>query len=484
MSTRVCLINPPGIQHIRADYSDMIEKGTGIYPPLGLLYLSSACKRRNFDVSLIDCPAQRLNYAEAAQKAESYRPGVIGVTCMTFNLPDVLELVKELKKRYPLAPVVIGGPHATIFPRELLNFPYVDVVVCGEGEEVFPEVVDRLIKNTSLEGLPGVGYKSAGGVHISSEIATVQKLDSLMFPDTSPFADRYFTMIGKGDKVTIMMTGRGCPYRCIYCDRPAMGKRYRARSAENVVREIEGYLLRGIKEIMFFDDTFTLDRDRVIKICELIQEKKLRFRWSCRARVDTVDLELLIKMRKAGCRRISYGIESGNPDVLEALKKGTSLEKVADAVQQAKRAGIEVYADFIIGSPGENKKTILQTIDFAISLDVDYAQFTIMSLFPGTEIYQMALSRGLIPTDVWKDFATNPHPRFNTPIWPGELTQRELEDLLLLAYRRFYGRPAHIIKLLKRTRSFKEISLKARAGWKVLTFKKLMKRQQDEHSTG
>ena len=219
---------------------------------------------------------------------------------------------------------------------------------------------------------------------------------------------------------------------------------------------------------MFFDDTFTVDRSRVIKICELINKEKLKFRWSARARVNTVDEDLLYAMKKAGCCRISYGIESGNDQTLKILKKGISLDQAKKAVKITKRIGIEVLADFILGCPNENRQDVLRTINFAVSLNPDYAQFTILSLYPGTEIYQMALKQKIIKSDVWKEFAINPQLNFNTPIWSLELSQKELEELLVLAYNKFYRRLGYLIKRIMRIKSFSELIFKVKVGFRVL----------------
>jgi radical SAM superfamily enzyme YgiQ (UPF0313 family) len=468
MTICICLINPPSVNRIRADYSDIIEKETSLYQPLSLQYLSSACKAKGCNVLIVDCQAEKLSCAQAIKKIALCNPQVIGVTCSTFTLIDTLELLNGLKAQNSNLPIIVGGPHATIFPKEMLSFSCVDVVVQGEGEEVLPEVIGRLVNNESLNGLNGVSYKENDKLILKSENAIITNLDSLALPDrTLPF-NNYFTSMSRTGKVAIMMTSRGCPYQCIYCDRPAMGKKFRSRSAENVISEIEDCLQRGICEIAFFDDTFTIDRGRVVTLCELIIKKHLQFNWSARTRVDAVDLELLRLMKKAGCYRVSYGIESGNADTIAILRKGISLQQVRDAIESTKKAGIEILADFIIGSPGEDRKAILRTVNFAVALNVDYAQFTIMSLYPGTEIYRMALAQGLLQRDIWKEFASAPKIDFNTPIWPGVLTQKELEELLVFAYRRFYGRAGYLWNKLLQIKGLKDMYIKAKAAHKLL----------------
>jgi len=473
MSIKVCLINVSWKKSIRADYSDVIEKGIGFYQPLGLQYLSSACRDKNYETMIIDCDPEELNYEQVISKMKLYGPQVIGITCMTFNLFEVFVFLKELKLSFPNIPVVVGGPHASIFPKETLQIPSVDVVVVGEGEEVFPEIIHRLTDNISLNGLKGVSYKKENKLYLNSEVAVVQDLNSLSFPDRISLSiDNYFTPISQSGKSAIMMTSRGCPYNCIYCDRPAMGKKFRARTPQNVITEIKDCLKVGAEDIMFFDDTFTVDRNRVIEICELINKEKLKFRWSARARVNTVDKDLLLAMKEAGCCRISYGIESGNVQTLKILRKGISLDQAKKAVKAAKKVGMEVLADFILGCPNENRQDVLNTINFAISLNPDYAQFTILSLYPGTEVYQMALEQKIIKSDVWKEFAMNPKLNFNTPIWSVELSQKELEELLIFAYKKFYRRLRYIIKRILKIGSFSELILKAKVGFRILTMGK------------
>ncbi len=473
MSTKVCLINVSWEKSIRANYADIIEKGIGFYQPLGLQYLSSACRDKDYETMIIDCDPEELNYEQAINKIKLYGPQVIGITCMTFNLFEAVIFLKKLRLSFPNIPVVVGGPHASIFPEETLRIPSVDVVVVGEGEEIFPEIIHRLTNNIPLNGLKGVSYKKENKLYFNSEIAVIQDLSSLSFPDrTSLSIDNYFTPISPSGKSAIMMTSRGCPYNCTYCDRPAMGKKFRARSPQSVITEIKDCLKIGVEDIMFFDDTFTVDRSRVIEICKLINKEKLKFRWSARARVNTIDEDLLLAMKKAGCCRISYGIESGNIQTLKILKKGISLDQAKKAVEITKKVGIEVLADFILGCPNENRQDVLNTINFAVSLNPDYAQFTILSLYPGTEIYQMALEQKIIKSDVWREFAIDPRLDFNTPIWLAELSQKELEELLIFAYKKFYGRLGYIVKKMLRIRSLSELALKAKVGFRMLTMGK------------
>jgi radical SAM superfamily enzyme YgiQ (UPF0313 family) len=227
-------------------------------------------------------------------------------------------------------------------------------------------------------------------------------LDSMPFParDLVPYK-KYTSLLATSSVVTTMFTSRGCPYKCSFCDRPHLGSVFRYRSAEDVVAEMEECIRMGIGEILIYDDTFTVNRQRVMDICNLILKKRLKFRWDIRARVNTVDFEMLKLLKKAGCERIHYGVESGNQGILNILKKGITLEQVRKAFRMTKKVGISTLGYFMIGSPSETRETIMQTINFAIEIGADFAHFTITTPFPGTELYRDALKKGLIKTEVW-----------------------------------------------------------------------------------
>jgi radical SAM superfamily enzyme YgiQ (UPF0313 family) len=466
---KVLLISPPAFNAIRGDSSDIFEEESGIYPPLGLMYVAAYLKAHtDHSVEILDTQANGLTYSQIEKEIRRISPDIVGITTLTFTLIDVINIAKMVRRIDDNIHICLGGPHVYIYPDETILFPFVDSVVLGEGEVTFAELANALEKNTPLSEVKGIVFKNGGETVNTGLRESNANLDSLPFPDRgiTPYK-KYTSVLSKESLMTTMMTSRGCPFSCIYCHRPHMGKKYRTRSAVNVVDEMEECADMGIREFMIFDDIFTLDRNRVFEVCKEIINRRLDISWDIRSRVNTVDYEMLKQLKKAGCKRISYGIESGTDKVLKALKKGTTLKQSEEAIKMTKKLGITTLADFMIGSPEEEREDILKTIELALRLKPDFAQFTITTPYPATELYRLGLESGLIKDDYWKGFAEEPDDGFETPVWEENLSREELFALLLLAYKRFYLRPGYIIKSLIKVRSFKELKKKMRAGFKV-----------------
>lgn len=468
---RVLLVVPPKEKPFRADMSDLFEEEAGLYPPLGLMYLAAYLRdQTHHEVAILDCPAEQIGYPALAKELERRAPDVVGLTALTFHLLDVVATAKLAKEVNARTHVCLGGPHAHIFPRETLAFPFVDSVVRGEGEQAFAELMAAIAGERAFETVKGCFFKRDGEVVENEPRPFIEDLDSLPFParDLTP-TSRYHSVLGRKSIAATMMTSRGCPYRCVYCHRPHLGKKFRARSARNVVDEVEDCLRMGIGELLFFDDTFTVRRERVLGICEEIAARKLKTRWSARARVDTVDEEMLVAMKNAGCVRLSFGVEAGTQKALEALGKGITLEQARTAIRLAKKVGVTALADFMMGSPGETRDDVLQTIEFALELDPHFAQFTVTTPYPETELYRRGLESGVLKQDYWRALAKDPQEGFETPVWEENLSKPELVELLRLAYKRFYSRPGYLAKSVLRVRSLAELKRKAAAGLKVLS---------------
>jgi len=296
----------------------------------------------------------------------------------------------------------------------------------------------------------------------------ISDLDKIPFParHLTPYK-KYSSLLAKRNPITTMITSRGCPYNCLFCMRPHLGKKFRARSAKNVVDEIEECVNIGIKEFLIYDDTFTVERKRVMDICNEIMRRRLDIGWDIRTRVDTVDYELLKKMKKAGCERIHYGVEKGNQEQLDILRKGITLKQVKNAFRLTKKVGIGTLAYFMIGGPKETRKTVMQSINFAKMIKPDYAHFSITTPFPATDLYDLALKKAIIKKDVWKEFAKKPGKDFVPPVWDENLSREEMISLLRLAYKKFYTRPVYIINRFLGMKSLHEFRTKVKAGLKV-----------------
>jgi anaerobic magnesium-protoporphyrin IX monomethyl ester cyclase len=466
----VLLINPPAEHEIIGNNPAIIEEERGHNPPLGLLYVASYLEEHTqHRAKIVDAQVEELGYGELRGVIAQEKPDVVGITAMTLTLLDVVKTVQLVKQVDDGIQVVLGGPHVHLYPEETVGLPGVDYAVLGEGEVAFAELVDSIHDREALKSIGGLAFRQDGQTVNTGIRDLIADLDVLPFParHLTPYRS-YSSLLAKRSPITTMITSRGCPFRCAFCDRPHLGKRFRARSARNVVDEMVACTKLGIHEFLIYDDTFTVNRTRVMDMADEIRRRKIDVGWDVRARVDTVDEEMLQAMRAAGCERVHYGVEAGTKKVLRVLNKGITIEQARDAFRWTKEAGIETLGYFMIGSPTETREDILQTIEVAKSLEPDYVHITILTPFPGTQVYLDGLERGVFKKDYWQRFAANPMPDFQPPYWEVLLSSAELVGLLTLAYKRFYLRPSYVLKRALRVRSLPELARKAHAAMKVL----------------
>ena len=467
---KVLLINPPAENEVMANLPAVVEEARGYNPPLGLLYLAAMLEQdKRFQVEVLDAQVEELDYPALREHIQKAGPDVVGITAMTFTLIDVLKTARIVKEIGKEIKVVLGGVHAHIYPEETLGREEVDFLVLGEGEYTFPELLKNLSRPGAWEGIKGIGFKRDGKLIITEVRKFIQNLDEIPFParHLTPYR-RYWSVIAKRTPVTTMITSRGCPFRCSFCHRPQLGKRFRARSAKNVVDEMEECARMGIYEVLIYDDTFTVNRRRVMEICEEIKLRKLEVGWDVRARVDTVDEEMLKEMAGARCERIHYGVEAASARVLRQLNKQITIQRTREVFALTKKYGIATLAYFMLGSPTETEEDIMASIHLARELNPDFVHFTILTPFPATEIYQRAAREGIIKEDVWRNFACGPTPDFQPPYWEENFTPAQLQDFLNEAYKKFYLRPSYILKEIVKVRSLSELKRKGKAGLKVL----------------
>lgn len=470
---RILLINPPRENELLGNNPAIIDEERGYNPPLGLLYLAGYLEQFTDNrVEVLDAQAQELSYDALRGEITRRRPDVVGLTAMTFTLIDVIKTARLVKAIDSATPVVLGGPHVHLYPKETLDIPEVDYLVLGEGEVAFAQMLERIGDPGSMAGVEGIAFRHDEQMVLTGPRALEEDLDKLPFParHLTPHK-KYSSVIARRAPITTMFTSRGCPYQCIFCDRPHLGKKFRARSAKNVVDEMEACVSLGIREFLVYDDTFTIQRQRVLDICDEIIHRNLDIGWDIRARVNTVDDEMLRRLRQAHCERIHYGVEAGTDRVLQILQKGITLEQARQAFQATKKAGISTLAYFMIGAPTETREEVLQTIEFAKSLAPDFTHITIVTPFPGTKLYQMGLAQGQFTHDFWQEFAANPTPDFQPQYWEENLSRGELQELVTYAYKSFYERPGYIVQRLLQVRSPGELLRKAHAGVKVFLMK-------------
>ena len=466
----ILLINPPTDNMITSILPSVIEKERGYNPPLGLLYIAAYLeKNTTHKVEILDTQVEEMDYRVLKDVITQKKPAVVGITAMTFTLLDVIKVAHIVKSVDERIRVVLGGPHVNIYPYESINLPCIDFLVLGEGEVAFTELVEHITNINKLKEVKGLVFKINGNIINTGIRELMDNLDELPFParHLTPYM-KYSSALAKRMPITTMITSRGCPYKCTFCDRPHLGKRFRARTAQNVVDEMEECVKMGINEFLIYDDTFTVNKRRVIAICDEIIRRRLDIGWDIRARIDTVDKKMLEKLKEANCERIHYGVEAGTDSILSVLRKGITVAQAKNIFNLTKEVGISTLAYFMFGSPTETRHDILQTIELAKELHPDYVHFSILIPFPSTPLYKDGLEKGIFKNDYWQQFAANPSQGFQTRYWEENLSGGELLNLLEVAYKSFYFRPLYILKKIAEIRSVNEFKRKIKGALKLL----------------
>ncbi|MBP7652806.1 radical SAM protein [Candidatus Dependentiae bacterium] len=436
---KVLLFSPPYID----TYGGLnIKKiGWGI-PPTGIGYIGAYLKSQGIDVRIYDLMFEIDNLNQIRDIIEKENPEIIGIGSTSPQFSAALAIAKIIKKVDNKIKVVFGGPHPTSLPEETISYPEIDIVAVGDGEITMLEICSGI----KLDSIKGIYYKNEKNTYFTGDREIEYNLDKFPFPLYEQLAmDRYSSFyFGKSMGI---ISGRGCPFQCTFCASKIIDKGiYRFRSAENIVEEMN-YLYEhyGFKKFSFWDDTFTLRKDRVVELCSKLASNKYKFKWTCNTHINTVDSELLKIMADTGCKIIHIGIESGNNEILKNIKKGIKLDKVRQVIDWAHSYKIIVYGFLMIGLPGDTKDSINQTINFAVKNKVDLAQFSLLTPLPGTEVWTQAENKDGVM------FATKELDKFlrygNAVIELPEVSRTELNALFSKAYRKFYLRPIHLFKL-------------------------------------
>jgi len=440
------------------------------FPPLGLASIAGYVREKGFSVEIIDCNIDAPS-VEAFEKyfLQHYKdagksPRVIGFTASTSYVKKAYQMAEICRRLYPQSVIVFGGVHATFMSDEVISLPYVDIVVLGEGELTMEEILAG--KNPAE--IDGIIYKADGKVNRTAPRSRIINLDALPMPayDLLPIP-KYKPAKGSYKKLPAMsmMTSRGCPGRCTFCNK-TLGNQMIFKSADGIFKEIK-YLADnyGIKQIMFYDDTFTVFRKNVMDLCDLLLESKMDIAWTCFARVDYVDDQMLLKMHAAGCHQIMFGVENIDESVLKNINKKINLPQVINAVKWTKASGIECRLAFMVGNPGDNREIIEKNIKFIKKLDPDLLIVNITTPFPGTEMFSWAKERNLILTYDWDDYnLAKPVMRLEN------LTEHEIADFYKLMYRSIYFRPKFVLKKLFSIRSFDDFKVLFEGASALLSF--------------
>ncbi|MBU3922736.1 B12-binding domain-containing radical SAM protein [Patescibacteria group bacterium] len=430
-------------------------------PSIGLAYIASVLKKNNFEVVAIDAYVNQFCLVDILDKIKKELPQIIGISVLSTSAGIVTQLVKEIRKLFPKIRIVMGNIHASLFDKELLKQNLADYIVYREGEYTFLELVQKLSKNQSIDDVMGISFLRNGKIISTGIRPFIEELDELPFPDWTIFplskykTDPRTALIPGHGEMQILAT-RGCPNMCAFCSShtdKSLGYKYRMRKPEKVVDELE-YLNKkyGARAFSFMDLAFPLIKDHGMALCREIIKRKLntKIKWTTETRVKPIDQEMLNMMKKAGCKKVNFGIESGNNEILKVLKKNFTTDDVRRAVDFTNKAGIEANGMFMIGLPGETKKEIMETINFALELKLRYAIFNIFVPYPGCEFYENLSKQGKIHFKDWSDFTSYPTYSGGEPVYvPDGLTKEKLMNLQKLAMKRFYLRPKFILNEIR-----------------------------------
>lgn len=368
---------------------------------------------------------------------------------MSDGIQGAMEAAQIIKDCKPNTPTVIGGPHMSTFPEKTLENASFDYGVVGEGEQTMLDLVLAMQNAKKTINIPGLLTKNNQKISQLIPRERISDLDQLSPPSRELFPnEKYKTLLGL-NPVTYILTSRGCPFACTFCDHGLWGRHTTYHSPEWVINEIKKCLSLGAKEIYVYDETFSLDKKRAKEICKLIIENRIHFSWIISSRVDTIDIELISLLKKAGCRQIRFGVESGVEKNLRKIKKNITKKKISKAFDLCNKVGIETYAYFMIGLPLETLPEIEKTINFAIDLNPDWVSFNILTLKPGTEVYRQAVEKGCAPPNLWKGLLTGDVLEKDCFWISSKITKEDLLSMKKKAYMNFYIRRSFIKKKLK-----------------------------------
>lgn len=456
---KVLLINPPVF--IKEDRMNAIESIRNSNWPIGLAYLASVVRDMNLDIKILDAQLYDMTKHEVERRIYTYGPDVVGITATTAAIKSASIIAQSAKAIDETTVTIVGGPHMTADPHNTMRiFQQIDIGVIGDGEEIFKEIIENLMLEKEPTEVNGIIYRDGGGNIIQNPPMQLGNLDDIPFPSWDllpPLREyRFQPATYRKHPHTYIIASRGCPYRCIFCHVSKFRSKVRYRSPQNVVDEVELLTERyGVKEIRFGDELFISNRKWVREICSLIQERGINIPWSCDVRANMITSELAYTLSRAGCWQISMGVESGVPKIIERIKKDITLEQVRNAVKYAHTSNMTVRAYFMLGFPFETREDIERTIQFAKNSDIDFSQFSYVTPFPGTELYDICLKRGDFSDPGWLEYNASV---FHEPvILPDGMSKEDLKNCLKKAYREFYLRPGLWYRLIRDMKGIEDI---------------------------
>ncbi len=467
---KVLLLVPPEENYMTASIHKSLDHKREHRPLLGILSVATFLQqsRPQHEVKFVDCRALEMDFDAMARIVADFAPDVVGLTTLTFNFFDTLQTARRIKSLESPPRVVLGGWHVSLYPHETLEQPSVDFVVHGEGERSFVELIDAIDDGSPLGDILGIGFQEDdGAVVVTGSRKVDRELDDLPFPDFSlTQVDLYSHILG-GAKITLPMeSSRGCPFACTFCD--IRRTQFRFRSPELIVDEMERWVEQGISSFFFVDDNVTVNKKRALKLFNTIADRGLNVEFKVSSRIDGLSPELMEAMVRAGVSRVSLGIESTKQKYLDYMQKETTVPQIVDCLAQARAVGLPVFAFMMLGLPGQTKQEMLEEADFLKRHKVDYASFSVMTVYPKTELYRRATEAGQLRDDPWPSFARDPRPNVQAPYMNTLYPPEELKKIQLAVTRRFYFSPRNLIRRIREVDSLTTFKTRAKVALRML----------------
>lgn len=448
---KIMFVVPPG--SMESEFGRLATAGAEL-PWLGMAYVSSAVRKIGHQVFLRDYEVERLSWDALYSDIVSFQPDIITTAGFINNMDRCLKVFEIAKRINHNIFTVLGGPQATIFPDDAIKSPHLDFLTISESEISFTRLASYVEDFEAWPTFKGIIWRhpKTGEIIKNDRQPLVQDLDSFPMPalDLYPMNKYYPAVYIWGKKIANMVTSRGCPYECTFCEaKMTFGRTFRYHSEERVLDDLDYFNKRyGYDSFQFYDDIFTTHRERVVKLCESLLQKGRKYKWMCYTRTDRVDLELLKLMKKAGCYMISFGVEAGDQELLDKIRKKLVVETNTEGIEACAKAGIMAVGTFMLGLPSETREQTIRTIEFSKKSKLDYAVFGITEPYPGTEMWGDALKDGYF-IDADENHTNHLLPNFNK-IWvPNGRTRAELEELTRQAYSDFYVRPKIFLRWLE-----------------------------------
>ena len=454
---KVALVFNPFAYKLHEENLRIVQRYFGLFPPLSLAWVAAIAERAGHEVTIIDARTLQLSPDDVLKRLQQWKPDVLGFMMTTYMYRETLDWIRYLRGGLPKAKVMVGGYNLRVYPEESVMPAEIDFGCFNSAYHTVPRLLEELEGGGHFDDVPGLIFKRNGGV-VRTDPGPEPSFDDYPNPARHLLPNELYAEFPTERKnFTVMVTSKGCPRSCTFCE--AGQTKYNPRSVSTVISEIqECYDKYGIREIDIFDYEFLIDRKRAMGICKEIQNHNLDILWACRARIDSVDEELLKEMAASGCGRIYYGIEAGDQEMLDRVNKGITLEQVREAIRLTKKNGIRPLGFFLVGSPGETRETISKTVKFAKSLDLDYVQFSKTTAKPLTSMWrEMVEETGY---DYWREYILGNTEERPLPRPWTELSNDEIDELAYRCYLKFHVRFWFLLKHTLKVRSWSEFKRK------------------------